>query len=130
MSSYAANLALMLRAEGAILTYLGSGHSLVEVMMTCQKLEQQGVRTTILLPEMAADGDNSGLVYSVPEADAMVSTGNYEEAVTFPAVERVLGGDVLFETGEQAARRFTLPLRAVLSSTDPLGSGVTQGVPR
>jgi glycine reductase len=130
MSSYAANLALLLGAEGAILTYVGSGHSLVDVMMTCQKLERRGVRTTILLPEMAADGDTSGLVYSIPEADAMVSTGNYEEAVTFPPVERVLGGDALFETGEQAARRFTLPLRAVLSSTDPLGSALTQGVPR
>jgi glycine reductase complex component B subunit alpha and beta len=127
MSSYCANLVGFLGGDAAILTYVGSGHSLVDVMMACQKLEQANVSTIILLPEMAAGADDPGLVYFVPEADAMVSTGNYESPMEFPAVAKVIGGETLFETDTPATGPFSLPIRAVLASTDPLGSWSVRG---
>lgn len=127
MSNYAANLASVLGADAAILTYVGSGHSLVDVMLTCQELERRGISTTVLLPEMAAGGDQSGLIYTVPEADAMVSTGNYEYPIEFPVVDRVIGGDRIAETDDLAEGPFTLPLRTVLASTDPAGTWRIRG---
>lgn len=127
MSAYTAHVAKLLGADGAILTGLGSGHSLVDVMMICQKAEQQNIRTTVLLPEMAGGRDDSGLVYHVPEADAMVSTGNYEAEISFPEVSRVIGGDELLETGAPASSPFELPLHTVLASTDPFGSWTVRG---
>lgn len=127
MSSYCAAVARSLGADGAILTYVGSGHSLVDVMLACRELERSGIDTVVLLPEMDAGSDGSGLVYFVPEADAIVSTGNYETDVSFPEVERAIGGETLFETGESARGPFHLPLRALLASTDPFGSWTISG---
>jgi glycine reductase len=127
MSSYCAKLAKFLGANAAVLTYVGSGHALVDVMMTCQRLERENIRTTLLLPEMAGGADQSGLIYVVPEADAMVSTGNYESSVDFPAMKQVLGGERISETGDSAVGPFTMPLRTVLASTDPSGAWTLQG---
>ena len=80
---YAAKLASLLEADGAILTYLGSGHSIVDVMMVCELLERSGITTVLLLPEMAADPQESGLADFVPEAKAIVSTGNYSSRSSF-----------------------------------------------
>jgi glycine reductase len=118
---YACKLASLAKADGAILTYLGSGHSIVDVMMIIEILEKRGVRTVPLLPEMAADPKESGLVDFVPEAKTIVSTGNYELPIEIPAVDKVLGGDTLLETGEDAAGPLTVTLRSLLASTDPYG---------
>jgi glycine reductase len=123
MSSYAANLASLLGAQGAVLSYSGGGHPIIDVMLACQKLEQRGIKTTLLLDEMAANPEDSGHVYYVSEADAIVSTGNYEQVVDLPPLPRVLGGSDILEGGGSAAGPLHLTLRQVLSSTDPYGLG-------
>lgn len=120
-TSWAAKMASLVGADGAILTYLGSGHAIVDVMMTVEKLEKQGIKTVPILPEMAADPKESGLADFVPEAQAIVSTGNYEQSIDLPAVSKSIGGDVLLETGEDATGPLTITLRSLLGSTDPYG---------
>jgi sarcosine reductase len=127
LSSYASNLAAFLAADGAILSYLGSGHPIVEVMMICEKLESAGMKTVVLLPEMAANPRDSGHVYFVRQADAIVSTGNYEQIIDLPKVSRVLGGTHILETGENAFGPLRLTVRHFVSSTDHLGSATLRG---
>jgi glycine reductase len=97
-------LARMLGAEGALVTWNHGGNDLVEVMLTVQELERAGIKTVFLTiesdikvvrlrPELAETGsDEPPLLFSVPEADAIVSTGTLAPADALPAVRRVVGG--------------------------------------
>ena len=82
LANHAASLAIMMGAEGALINYAGGGHPAVDAMMICRNLERRGVTTTMLSMEMAANPGESGFVHFVPEADAIVSTGNYEETAS------------------------------------------------
>lgn len=128
ITTWGAKMASLIQADAAVLTYLGGGHLIVDVMMTLEKLERQGVKTVLILPEMAADPRESGFIDFVPEAQAIVSTGNYEAPIDLPAVSRVLGGDSLLETGVDAAGPLTVTLRSLLASTDPYGSAALRAV--
>jgi glycine reductase len=127
ISSHASNLAILLGAEGAILNYLGGGHPIVDVMLTCQKLEGRGLKTTLLLMEMAANPEDSGHVHFVREAKAIVSTGNYEQRIDLAPMPKVLGGSRILESGEEASGPLSLTLRHVLGSTDQFGSMTLRG---
>ena len=121
LANHAANLAVMMGAEGAIINYAGGGHPAVDAMMVCRNLERRGVPTTMLSMEMAADPGESGFVHFVPEADAIVSTGNYEEIVSFEPVDRVIGGESLIRIEGDPAGGFEAPLAVVLASTHQFG---------
>ncbi len=121
LANHAAGLAIMMGAEGALINYAGGGHPAVDAMMICRNLERRGVTTTMLSMEMAANPGESGFVHFVPEADAIVSTGNYEETVTFEAVDRVIGGDSLIRIDGDPAGAFDAPLAIVLASTHQFG---------
>jgi hypothetical protein len=103
------------------MNYLGGGHPIVDFMFTCQKLEKLGIKTTLLVLEMAANPADSGHVHYVPEADAIVSMGNYEEVIDLPAVSKVIGGNKVFETEDDAAGAFSITLRHMLGATSQLG---------
>lgn len=127
-STWGARIASLVSADEAILTYHGGGHLIVDVMLTLQKLERQGIKTVVILPELAADPKESGFVDFVPEAQAIVSSGNYEAPIELPAVSKVLGGETLLETGADAAGPLSLTLQSLLGSTDPYGSGCLRGI--
>ncbi len=111
LSAYqTAKLAQMLEAQGALVTWNHGGNDLVEVMLTIQELERAGIRTVFLTiesdikvvrltPELADTGtDEPPLLFSVPEADAIVSTGTLAPADPLPAMDRVVGGtDLIFD---------------------------------
>lgn len=116
-----AKIARLLRADGAVITQESGGHGAVDLMLVCQKVEQAGIRTVVAMNELAdADAPDLATPDIVPEATAIVSTGNREELVSLPAVARVLGGDRLWD-GSDAAGSLRLPLRHVLCSTNQLG---------
>lgn len=121
LANHASNLAIMMGAEGALINYAGGGHPAVDAMMICRNLERRGVATTMLSMEMAANPGESGFVHFVPEADAIVSTGNYEETVLFEPVERVIGGERLIKIEDDPAGAFEAPLAVVLASTHQFG---------
>ncbi len=97
-------LAQMLGADGALVTWNHGGNDLLEVMLTIQGLEQAGIKTVFLTiesdikvvrltPELAETGvKEPPLLFSVPEADAIVSTGTLAPTDPLPAMARVVGG--------------------------------------
>lgn len=88
-----AKLCQMLGADGAVLSMQNGGHGWADLMLLCQRVEQAGVKTTVVMAEMAdAEGSDVGLIMHVPEADAIVSVGNMDEEVNLPSMPRVIGG--------------------------------------
>lgn len=121
MAAYAAKLTKMLDADGAIMSNMGGGHPVVDVMFTCRNLEAMGIRTVLLHQEIAVDADDPGVLHFVKEANAVVSTGNYEQEIELPAVSRVLGGEYLLADGRDATGPASIALHDVLGATNPFG---------
>lgn len=88
-------MARLLGADGAIITKItSSGNSFIEVMLTVQGCEKKGVKTVLLTPEWGGSkGTQTPLIFYVPEATAMVSTGSHELAITLPAPTKVIGAE-------------------------------------
>lgn len=117
----AAKEAVRLGADAAIVTTDAGGNSHTDVMLTCRACEEAGVRTTVIVAEMAdPDATNPGLTDWVPEADSIVSAGNAEELVPAWTPERVLGGDTLLD-GAPAAAAGPIPVRNYLGATNQTG---------
>lgn len=92
-SSVAAQMAKILRADGAVITRtVPSGNNFMDSMMTVQACEKKGIKTVFVTPEYGGvHGDELPLVYSVPEADAIVSTGSFERPLELPKPKRLIG---------------------------------------
>jgi hypothetical protein len=117
----AAEAAVALGASGVIVTTDAGGNSHTDAMLTCRACEQAGVRTTVIVAEMAdPESTSPGLTDWVPEADSIVSAGNAEELVPAWTPERVLGGDTLLD-GTPAAASAPVPVRNYLAATNQTG---------
>jgi len=94
-------MARLLRADGAILTRIvTSGANFIDVMLTVQACEKKGVKTVLLTPEWGGkDGADLPLVFYVPEATAMVSTGSFERDVKLGAPTKVIGAGITITCG-------------------------------
>ncbi|MGE5819070.1 MAG: glycine/sarcosine/betaine reductase component B subunit [Deltaproteobacteria bacterium] len=86
-----AQLAATLRADGALVTWLGGGNAFVDVMLTIQACEQRGIKTVLVGYESGVKGGDAPLLYYVPEASAVVSTGSRNSPIELPAPNRVIG---------------------------------------
>ncbi|MBI4523397.1 MAG: hypothetical protein HY695_06240 [Deltaproteobacteria bacterium] len=86
-------MARLLGADGAIITRIvTSGANFIDVMLTVQACEKKGVKVVLLTPEWGGkDGTDLPLVFYVPEATAMVSTGSFERDVRVGAPSKVVG---------------------------------------
>ena len=131
IARHSATLAEMLGLDGVVVAQDSGGNATVDLMGTCTELERRGIRTVLIAEEFGGtDGGDFGLVHTVPEADAMVSTGNRDALITLPAVERVLGGEHILNpdlndtiVNGPASEAFETSLRRVLCSTNQVGSG-------
>lgn len=121
LTGHAVTLARLLNPDGAIINYAGGGHPCVDTMMICQKLEKLDIPTTVLSMEMAPNPSDSGFVHFVREAEAIISTGNYEECFDFPAVQSVIGGTELLNSASNPAGPFSYPISGLLASTNQFG---------
>lgn len=93
----AAKLAKLMGAQGAIITRIGAGNSFVECMLTAQALEREGIKTVLMAYEHGGkEGLEAPLMFSVPEADAIVSLGSLDRPISLPRVHRVVGGHDLY----------------------------------
>lgn len=127
-SHWAAKLAEFLGADGVILSAEGGGNAAIDMMVACQYMEQAGIKTTVLSYESpGGDGRDFPLFYSVPEANAIVSVGSDEEAIPFPAVERVIGDDLLLDGETAAAGPFDIPMYYLFSALSQVGANVLAG---
>ena len=86
-----AQLGAALRADGALVTWVGGGNAFVDVMLTIQACEQRGIKTVLVGYESGVKGGDAPLLYYVPEADAVVSTGSRNSPIELPEAERVIG---------------------------------------
>ena len=117
----AAAAAKALGADGVVITTDGGGNSHTDTMLTCRACERAGIRTTVIVAEMAdPEAANPGLTDWVPEADSIVSAGNAEELVQAWRPERVLGGDILLD-GSSATDPGPIPVRNYLAATNQTG---------
>lgn len=117
----AAGAALELGAEGVVITTDAGGNSHTDTMLTCRACERAGIRTAVIVAEMAdPESTDPGLTDWVPEADCIVSAGNAEELVPEWRPVRVLGGDVLLD-GRRTEDAGAVPVRNYLGATNQTG---------
>lgn len=126
-ASFAAKIARLLDIDGVILTQEGAGMSMIDQMLACRECEKQGIKSVVITYEIGGmEGNDVPLLDSVPEADAIVSTGNREEMLDLPAVETLLGGKniegayVLNEQTE-ASGAITVNYTIIYTSTNQAG---------
>ena len=87
-----AQLAEAMRADAMLITWLGGGNAFVDVMLTVEACERRGIRTVLVTYELGGkEGVDLPLLYYVPEADAVISTGTRDRTLVLPAPEKVLG---------------------------------------
>lgn len=119
---YVAKLAKIIKADGVIITQEGGGHSDTDLMMVCKECEKIGIKTVVIANEIAGpEGKLPSLVDTVPEAVAIVSTGNNDECINLDAVKRVLGGKTIFGRTESANDAFKTSLGIMYCATNQLG---------
>lgn len=112
-AQYAAKVAKMLDAEGAVIAFEGGGGATIDFMLTIKACEQLGIRAVAEMYEHAFVGSGEfPIVFHVPEADAMISRGAQGEIIAAPKVDRLLGGSPqlsLYNGGfiEDASQAFT-----------------------
>lgn len=127
LAEYAVKLARMLDIQGACSTYAGGGHPCVEFMLICQKSERAGIKTVQVMPESYGTPEDPGFVYSVPEAQAIVSTGRSTHPIDLPALPRVLGASAYFDLAGDPHAAISVPYRYILGCCVPSGSGLLVG---
>lgn len=88
-------MARLLGADAVILTRtVPSGNNFMDAMITLQAYEDKGIKTVLLTPERGGtQGTDMPLLYYLPGATAMVSTGSFEREIELPSTERVIGFD-------------------------------------
>lgn len=81
-----------LGADGALISQEGFGNPTTDLMQVCKMLETRGVKTVIITNEDAGtDGKSESLPDSVNEADAIITTGNSNEEIILPKMDKCLG---------------------------------------
>jgi glycine reductase len=96
VANQAAKLARLLEADGAIVTWESSGNAQMDAILAVQACERAGIKTVFVTTEYGGhEGTDVPLIYHVPEADAIVSTGSVDQRVHFPAMPRAVGGDTI-----------------------------------
>jgi glycine reductase len=120
----AAELAGELGWAGAIITKEGGGNADSDMSLKMDAMEDMGLSAVGIFAEMSGrDGDGPPVVGPPERASAMVSSGNYDERLQLPAVERAFGGERLEVAGTAAVDAVELPAAVILGSLSPLGWG-------
>jgi glycine reductase len=87
-----AQLATLLGADAALVTWLGSGNAFVDVMLTLRACERRDIKTVLTTYEYGGkDGVDSPLLFYSPEASAIASTGSRDRWIDLPAADKIVG---------------------------------------
>ena len=82
----------VLDADGVIATKIGGGAVDTDLMMIYEHCEALGMKAALIIMERYPD---TGITFVSPGVDALVTPGLTRDAITLPAVERLIGGDTL-----------------------------------
>jgi glycine reductase len=121
LSSALAKLARLLGARAAVFLGVNGSNHAVDVMLAVQKCERAGVKTVLVYNDVGSGPDDPGFIFSVPEADAIVSAGSRNQSVTLPAVDEVLGGERLVAPDMDPRPEIIVPMRYLFGATDVQG---------
>ena len=81
-----------LGAEGVIATKIGGGAVDTDLMMIYTRCEEMGMKATLIIMERYPD---TGITFVPSNVNALVTPGLTRDAITLPAVERVIGGEMI-----------------------------------
>ena len=124
VSAHAARLCKSLHLDAVIATKEGGGNADADVSLKMDRLEEEGIAAVGILAEMAGrDGTGPPLVVPPTKATALVSTGNYDERMTLPAVERALGRPKIALLDQASTDEVELPVAAIYCAQSTLGWG-------
>ena len=124
VSAHAARLCAGLGLDAAIVTKEGGGNADADVSLKLDRLEEEGITAVGILAEMAGrDGTGPPLVVPPTKATALVSTGNYDERMTLPAVEQALGRERIALLDQPSTDEVELPVAAIYCAQSTLGWG-------
>ena len=130
VSAHAARLVAALGWDGAVVTKEGGGNADGDMALKMDALDDLGIASVGIYAEMSGpDGTGPPVVVPPSKATAMVSSGNYDERVTLPAVERALGGERLTLLDVPATDELTVPVAVIYASCSPLGWGRLTAAP-
>jgi glycine reductase len=118
-SSAVSKIARLLRADAALVIGLNGSNHAVDLMLTIQKCERAGIKTTLVYNDVGEGPDDPGFIFAVPEADAIVNAGSRVQKVTLPKMGRLIGGDHLVDPHMDARGELTVPMRYLTGSVDP-----------
>ncbi|KPV64547.1 MAG: Glycine/sarcosine/betaine reductase component B subunit [Candidatus Bathyarchaeota archaeon BA1] len=123
---YGDKIAQMLGADGAIITEEGFGNPEADMMMHARNLERMGIKTLLIGDEFAGpEGEAEPLADSTPEADLWISTGNANEIIELPPMERVIGDDRTLEVIAGGRKKLdgtlVTEIQAIIGATNGLG---------
>lgn len=91
-SEYTAKLAEQFGFDGVIISKEEYGNTDTDLIMNCKKIEEKGIKTVLLTDEYAGrDGSSQSLADADPKADAVVTTGNANETIILPPMDKVIG---------------------------------------
>jgi sarcosine reductase len=112
----------VLKVAGAIITKEGGGHTDVDVMQNCDECERIGIKTAIIDNEfIGPDGAGELPLLAVsPNADAIVSVGNFDGLVRFSPMDRNIGGDMA-DMGGDLKGELSAPVRYIPNGVSQVG---------
>lgn len=123
VSKRAAELCRVAGFDAVVVTKEGGGNADNDISMKLDALEKFGIPAAGIYAEFSGpDGTGTPLV-SPPQSDdvVMVSTGNYDERMTLPAVDRAIGGERLDNADADATAEVEVPVAMILCALSPLG---------
>ncbi len=124
ISVHAARLAVALGWDAVILTKEGGGNADADLSLKMDAIEDLGIVAVGIFAEMSGpEGTAPSLVSPPLRATSMVSSGNYDERLALPEMQRALGGARLEVADARATDALEVPTAVVYGSLSPLGWG-------
>jgi glycine reductase len=124
ISGLAAKLCAAAGFDAALVTKEGGGNADADMALKMDALFDLGIEAVGLYAEMAGvDGTGPPVVVAPERATAMVSTGNYDQRLQLPEVERAYGGAELALLRAPATAACEVPTAVVYCALSPLGWG-------
>ncbi|MEG1837314.1 MAG: glycine/sarcosine/betaine reductase component B subunit [Synergistaceae bacterium] len=123
------SIARELGADGVIVSEEGYGNPDTDLCLNAKKFEQAGIKAVLVSDEAAGtDGASQSLADATPELTGFISTGNVNEMIEVPAMDKVIGyaeAIALLSGGAEESLRsdgsMYVELQSIIASTAEIG---------